>query len=88
MTEGCVTLTSINKFPIYARLGIPEIWWFDAQTVKFYQLNNGDYEEVSHSPRFPFLAATDLPEFLLQGKDEDITDMVRAFRQWVKAHKN
>ena len=86
--EVDVTHPSVNKFPIYARLGIPEIWWFNAQTVKFYQLNNDDYEEVSHSPRFLFLAATDLPEFLLQGKDEDITDMVRALRQWVKAHKN
>lgn len=86
--EVDVTHPSVDKFPIYARLGVPEIWWFDGQQMKFYQLADSAYDEVSHSPRFPFLAATDLPEFLWQGNDEDITEMVRAFREWVKAHKS
>lgn len=88
VVEIDITLPSVDKFPIYARLGVPEIWRFDGQTVKFYQLANDAYDEVSHSPRFAFLAATVLPEFLWQGNDEDITEMVQAFRAWVKAHKN
>ncbi len=87
VVEVDVTHPSVDKFPIYARLGVPEIWWFDGQQMKFYQLADGSYDEVSHSPRFPFLATTDLPEFLWQGNDEDITEMVRAFREWVNAHK-
>lgn len=85
--EVDVTHPSVDKFPIYARLGVPEIWWFDGQTVKFYQLTDGNYDEVSHSSRFPFLPATSLPQFLWQGNDEDITEMVQAFRTWVKANK-
>ena len=88
VVEVDITHPSVHKFPIYARLRIPEIWWFDGQDMKFYRLENDFYEEVSLSPRFPFIAATDLPEFLWQGKSEDLSDMARAFRDWVKAHQS
>ena len=85
--EVDITHPSTDKFPIYSRLGVPEIWWFDGKVAKFYVLNNKNYEEVSSSRKFPFLSASVLPAFLLQGKDSDITDMVREFRQWVKEHQ-
>ena len=85
--EVDITHPSTDKFPIYSRLGVQEIWWFDGKVAKFYVLDNGSYEEVSSSRKFPFLTANALPAFLRQGKDSDITDMVREFRQWVKEHQ-
>jgi Uma2 family endonuclease len=43
------TSKSLNRFPIYARLGVPEIWCYDTGELKIYQLQNGEYQEPQTS---------------------------------------
>lgn len=86
LVEVDVTNPSLNKFPTYATLRVPEIWHFDGTTVKFHHLGEGGYLEVAYSLRFPFLPAAVLPQFLLIGKKEGIMKMMKAFRAWVKAN--
>lgn len=79
---------SMSKLPIYAELGIAEIWRFDGSAVEFYQLTASGYVEVPTSQWFPFLTSDVLPEFLWQGNAEDINSMRRAFRSWVQARQS
>jgi Uma2 family endonuclease len=58
-----ITSGSLDKFPIYAGLAVPEIWRYDGNNLRFYGLNqetNG-YEEITESLAFPLLDITLIP---------------------------
>ncbi|MDQ3181159.1 MAG: Uma2 family endonuclease, partial [Acidobacteriota bacterium] len=42
-----VTTESLDKFPIYAALQVPEIWIYDGETVSFYELEAKNYHQIS-----------------------------------------
>jgi Uma2 family endonuclease len=44
---------SLPRFPIYARLGIPEIWCYDAGKLTIYLLQGEQYLEAEKSSIFP-----------------------------------
>jgi len=77
---------SLNKFPIYAALGVPEIWRERKKQVRFYILTDGSYVESPNSRAFPFLESLTLSEFLAQGFAEGSRKAARAFRAWVREH--
>jgi Uma2 family endonuclease len=84
VVEIDATNESSGKFPIYAALGVPEIWLYDGRRVIFYQLAGQEYAEVSHSSAFPLLSAEALTEFLGRSKAEGQTSSLRAFRRWAQ----
>lgn len=85
VVEIDTTNESSGKFPIYAALGVPEIWLYDGHKMLFHQLTGQDYAEVSHSLAFPLLSAELLTEFLERSKPEGQTAALKAFRQWARA---
>lgn len=78
---------SQGKFHIYAGLKVEELWRCDGKQVEFYRLSGDDYVEIPASDLFPFLTPEALPGFLVQGMNEGIVAMRRAFRDWVKANR-
>jgi Uma2 family endonuclease len=82
-----LTNESTGKFPIYAALGIAEIWRYDSGEVFFYQLADGGYVETTYSAAFPFLPATTLTEFLDLSKEQGQDAALEACRVWALAHK-
>ncbi|MBA3804432.1 MAG: Uma2 family endonuclease [Acidobacteria bacterium] len=85
VVEIDTTNESSGKFPIYAALGVPEIWLYDGQKMLFHQLTGQDYAEASHSLAFPLLSAEVLTEFLERSKTEGQTAALKTFRQWARA---
>ncbi len=72
-----------DRFPIYARLGVPEIWRYDEGTLTVYR--DGDrYRESETSLAFPTLPVQELPELIQDYRLQGQRLMRRAFRQWVK----
>jgi Uma2 family endonuclease len=55
VVESDYTSSSLNKFSIYAALGVPEIWRYRNQSLQVYQLVDGNYEQRENSLAFPFL---------------------------------
>lgn len=78
---------SLNKLPIYASLGVTEVWIYDGQMMRFLLLAGDDYIELEASDLFPFLTPEALTSFLAPRKLRDINKMKDAFREWVRAHK-
>jgi Uma2 family endonuclease len=72
---------SLSKFPIYAALGVPEIWLYDGQQARFYQLAEQRYQEIAHSLAFPVLTSAALTDFLAQSKTSGQSAALAAFRQ-------
>ena len=86
--EVDITSPSLKKFPIYAALGVPELWRYKNDDVKFYQLVGDEYEEIEYSFAFPFLSSETLTRFLMLGITDGQTAAKWAFADWVKANKS
>lgn len=78
---------SLSKFPIYAALGVPELWRYKSDDVKFYQLVEDEYEEIEYSVAFPFLSSATLTRFLLLGITDGQTAAKWDFADWVRVNK-
>lgn len=75
-----MTSDSLDKFHVYAALGVPEIWRYDGERMKFYRLVGEGYQTIEHSLAFPSLAAEDLARFVELSKTEGQTAALKAFR--------
>ncbi|WP_414527131.1 Uma2 family endonuclease [Nodularia chucula] len=79
-----VTSKSLNRLPIYARLGVPEVWCYDSGELKIYLLQNGEYIESETSLVFPSLPIRELPRLIEEYRTEGRRAMRKAVRDWVK----
>jgi Uma2 family endonuclease len=80
------TSASLDKFPIYAGLGVAEIWRVYKGNVQIFLLDKGIYNESSVSRVFPFLSNETLSEFLAKGIAEGERKAAKAFRKWLSEH--
>jgi len=87
VVEVDITHPSLDKFPIYASLRVPEVWRHDGDTLQVFRLRGEQYIQTSASGVFPWLPAEVLARFVQQGNEHGIIPMVRAFRNWVRAHR-
>ena len=82
--ESDYTSSSLNKFTIYASLGVPELWRYRRQTLQVYQLVEGKYELSDESLAFPFLPIAEIPSFIEQSKTIGQRAAVRLFRARIR----
>jgi Uma2 family endonuclease len=87
VVEVDISHPSLNKFPIYASLRVPEVWRHDGNTLQFFRLTGERYTQTVESGLFPLLSAEVLAGFVQQGKEHGIIPMMRTFRDWVRAHR-
>lgn len=82
-----ITNSSLDRLSIYAAFGIPEVWRFDGELLRAYQLReSGAYEATETSAAFPFLDVSQLTPFL-QGDDQiDEQTRLRSFVDWLRKH--
>jgi len=82
--ESDYTNSSVNKFTIYAAIGVPEIWRYRRESLQVYQLVDGKYENCEISLAFPFLPVAEIPGFIEQSRTVGQRAAVRLFRQRIK----
>ena len=76
---------SLDKFPIYAALGVPEIWRYDGESTRFYKLMGENYEVIQNSLAFPALTAKVITQYLELSKTDGQTAALKAFRQTLRS---
>ncbi|MGH9901094.1 MAG: hypothetical protein ACRD68_04555 [Pyrinomonadaceae bacterium] len=76
-----------SKFPIYAALGVPEVWRYDGERAQIYHLADQAYTEAAASLAFPLLTAEALTEFVEQSKTRGQSAALSACRQWVTSRE-
>ncbi|PMB03663.1 hypothetical protein CEN45_04580 [Fischerella thermalis CCMEE 5198] len=79
-----ITNSSVNKFRIYSALGVPELWRYDGENLKFYQLVEGQYTERKFSIAFPIVSVNDINRFIEQSKAMGEIALLKSFRTWVR----
>lgn len=86
--EVDVTRRSLVREPIYAALGVPELWRFDGRRLHVLRLSeDGRYVDHQASAAFPMLPLPDLQSFIDRFSHEDDTTVIRAFQQWLRGLK-
>jgi Uma2 family endonuclease len=84
--EVDITTSVIDRFPIYAALGFPEIWQYaDGEIVIHLLQPNGQYAVADTSQALPMAPVTKLAEHLERCDQMDETTWIREFRRWVKS---
>ena len=83
VVEVDITSSSDRRLPIYARLGIPELWQYDGQTVQYYLLKDDEYEAVQISPTFPDLPAPVIDLYLKRRLSIGESQAIREFKAWI-----
>lgn len=81
--EVDVTSPSLNKMPIYAALGVPEVWLYKGENVEFYKLYGEFYQETPNSVALPFLDSQTVTDFLERGLTESSSKWFKQIREWV-----
>lgn len=82
-----ITSSSINRLSLYAALGVPEIWRYDARAITIYRLEGESYQVCDRSPRFPQITPAEVMRFLELRKTIGETSMIRSFREWVRSQQ-
>ena len=80
------TSSSLDRFAIYAMLGVPEIWRLAKRELTIHILSEERYVESPISSAFPFLDARVLSEFIAVGLKDGERKAARELRKWVRKH--
>ena len=80
-----LTNKSLERFPIYARLGVPVIWCYDSGELDIYHLQNGEYVAANSSLALPQLSLKALPKLIAAHRLEGRRAVRKSVRQWVRA---
>lgn len=80
-----ITRRSVKRQPIYALLGVPELWRFDGSRLTVLRLSTGrKYESSTGSRAFPFLPMEPFQAFVRRMIAEDQMTVQLEFAAWVK----
>ncbi|MEH2301931.1 MAG: Uma2 family endonuclease [Nostoc sp.] len=79
-----ITSSSVNKLGIYSALGVTELWRYDGQNLKFYQLIEEQYVECQFSIAFPLVSVNEISRFIEQRKTSGEIALLKSFRAWVQ----
>lgn len=87
--EADKTSSSIPRFPIFAALGLPEVWRYDAKNDRaiFYQLKTGKYVEIENSIALPILTSDAATNFLRESREIKSSLWAKQVREWTRSQK-
>lgn len=85
--EVDITSFSLNKLPIYARLGVPEVWRHNGERIEILALRGSEYAEASESSFLPSVTGEILTKFVADGLAMERPAWARKVREWVRNNR-
>ncbi|TWT73787.1 hypothetical protein Pla123a_36810 [Posidoniimonas polymericola] len=81
-----VTSSSLPRLPVFAAIGVPEVWRLEESGLQFLRLVEGGYQACGHSVAFPFLPVGVLQELVQNKHGHSELQLVKQFTAWVREH--
>jgi len=81
-----ITSPSISKLPIYAQMGVPEVWRYDGEHLTMWKLEGSRYTEITESLALPSLTNAVVSDFAEKSKTTKRTTWLMAVREWAQSH--
>ena len=81
-----ITSPSLNKFPIFAAIGVAEVWRYDGSggQVSIFRLSGGEYVNVAESVALPGVTGALVSRLLAVSQTMKRADWLRLVRESVK----
>lgn len=83
-----ITHSSLNKFPVFAGLGIPEVWRNDGKELAIFKLEGETYSERAESQTLPGVTSAELTRLITQSQKAKRTEWRRSVREWARELKS
>ncbi len=83
-----ITSPSLNKFPIFASIGVTEVWRYDGRELTLFNLEDGVYIRQSESTVLPGVNDACLLRFLQDSRTMKRTVWLHKVREWAQVQKN
>lgn len=83
--EVDITSPSLDRFPIYAHFGVPEVWRYDGERIVVYEFRDTEYVEVANSLALPWFTSDILTRMVAQGLTMRRTSWTRKVREWARS---
>ncbi|MEJ7712467.1 MAG: Uma2 family endonuclease [Pyrinomonadaceae bacterium] len=80
-----ITSPSLQKFPLYAGIEVPEVWHYEGEVLRIFHLYNGGYVESAESRALPHVKSVDLSRFVEESKTSRRPAWIRGVRDWARA---
>lgn len=82
-----VTEPLLPRLPIFAAVGVPEIWCCDDASLRVLLFDAGSYREAAASAAVPGLGAGTIAEFLRLSREMKSPAWARHVREWALANR-
>ena len=73
----------VDRFEVYSRLGVPEIWQYRKKQAHFWLLSDGAYAESPASLAFPLIDSQTVTLLVAQIDSRDVNSIIRDFVKWL-----
>ncbi len=84
VVEIDITRPSLNKLPIYAAVGVPEVWRYDGKTLTIYTLEGESYRVQEENVALPGVTSLQLSRFIEDSKAMKRTAWLQSIRDWAR----
>ncbi|MEM1228579.1 MAG: Uma2 family endonuclease [Planctomycetota bacterium] len=81
VVEVELTSSAIAKMPLFAAMGIPEVWRHDGRSLSMLKLTGTDYRAIDESDQLPGLTPVMIDAVLGRRFEIGETPLIRQFRQ-------
>jgi Uma2 family endonuclease len=82
-----ITTPALERFPIFAAVGVREIWRYADSRLTFYRLDGQQYVEINSSIALPPLTPTIATRFLEERSHMDSTEWAHHIRDWARQQR-
>jgi Uma2 family endonuclease len=79
-----ITSPSFSNLPIYAQIGVPEVWRYDGERLKIVVLEGSEYAETAESTVVPPVTSNVLSSFMEKSTTTKRTVWLEAVREWAR----
>jgi Uma2 family endonuclease len=87
VVEIDITHPSLDKLPIYAAVGVTEVWRYDGQQLTIFTLKGETYHTHEASVALPHLTSQILSQFIAESKTLERLEWLRRVQQWARQQK-
>jgi Uma2 family endonuclease len=82
-----ISSSSLDRFPIFANLGLPEVWRYDGTCLTIFTLRTGTYQAVAASAVFPGVTSQLIFQFIEESTTIPHTAWLRRVRAWARRQR-
>jgi Uma2 family endonuclease len=84
IVEVDISKPMLDKIAIFAAFGVPEVWHYQTDEIKFFRLEENNYVKISESIALAKVTPTIANRFIHESQTMSYPEWVRNVREWAR----